>query len=123
MAMYALTLAALVRDLVPLCRQVWYADDATGCDDLVRLRNWYDALSEKGPSYGYYPSPDKCVLVVKPGKVEEANAIFKGTGIAITIEGAKDTGIEINSQGARHLGAAVGTCEFKKSFISKKVDN
>ena len=29
MAMYALSLVPLVRHLQPLCKQVWYADDAT----------------------------------------------------------------------------------------------
>ena len=123
MAMYALTLSPLVRELIPLCRQIWYADDASGCDDLIRLRTWYDTLCEKGPLYGYYPSPKKCVLVVKAGKLEAAKASFKDTGVTVSIEGSKDTGIEVNAQGARHLGAAVGTCKFKKHFISNKVDN
>ena len=76
MAMYALTLSPLVRELIPLCRQIWYADDASGCDDLIRLRTWYDTLCEKGPLYGYFPSPKKCVLVVKAGKLEAAKASF-----------------------------------------------
>ena len=38
MAMYALALVPLTKHLQPLCKQVWYADDATGCDKLERLR-------------------------------------------------------------------------------------
>ena len=33
----------------------------------------------------------------------------------------KDTGIEINADGTRHLGAAVGTPNFKTLYVSKKI--
>ena len=79
MAMYALALIPLARELLPLCRQIWYADDASGCDTFASLRHWYDTLITKGPLYGYYPSPKKCILVVKSDKLAAANFYFKGT--------------------------------------------
>ena len=105
MAMYALTLIPLARELLPLCRQICYADDASGCDTFASLRHWYDTLITKGPLYGYYPSPKKCILVVKSDKLAAANFYFKGTGITVSVEGSKDTGVEMNTQGTRHLGA------------------
>ena len=42
MAMYALGLAPMVKKLQPTCKQVWFADDASGCDELVKLKRWYD---------------------------------------------------------------------------------
>ena len=123
MAMYALALVPLAKELLPLCRQIWYADDASGCDDFVRLRKWYDALCAKGPLYGYHPSPKKCILVVKPERLAAASFHFKGTGVVISTEGSKDTGVEINTQGTRHLGAAVGTHSFKNYFVSNKVSS
>ena len=72
MAMYALALAPLVKELHPLVRQVWYADDATSCDSFIKMRAWFDALREKGPKYGYYPKPSKCILLVKPERLPEA---------------------------------------------------
>ena len=84
---------------------MWFADDASECDELTKLQKWYDDLLTKGPSYGYYPS--KCILVVKAEKLEQAKLLFKGKGIDITLDGSKDTGIEINTQGARHLGAGI----------------
>ena len=79
MAMYALALVPLSKDLLSLCRQIGSADDASGCDKLTALRQWYDALCTKGPLYGYYPSPEKCVLVTKIDKLEAAKLCFKGT--------------------------------------------
>lgn len=122
MAMYAMALAPLLKELHPLCHQVWYADDATGCDTFVRMRAWFDALQALGPKYGYFPKPSKCILLVKPDRLAEAQEIFKGTDVSLKIEGAKDSGVEINTTGTRHLGAAVGTHEFKIAYVNKKID-
>ena len=42
--------------------------------------------------------------------------------MSLQTEGAKDSGVEINTMGTRHLGAAVGTNEFKHEFVNKKID-
>ena len=77
---------------------------------------------EKGPLYGYYPKPSKCILLSKPDRVDLAKKVFKGSGIDIQTEGAKDSGVEIITTGTRHLGAAVGTEPFKQGYVKKKVD-
>ena len=123
MAMYALALVPLSKHLQPICKQVWYADDATGCDKLEKMREWFDVLLEKGPIYGYYPKPSKCILVVKLDKLAHAKKIFKGSGVHVQTEGSKDSGIEINCEGTRHLGAAVGNPDFKEGYVKQKVDN
>jgi hypothetical protein len=86
------------------------------------MRKWFDELLVKGPVYGYFPKPSKCILITKPERLERANEIFRGTGVDVTTDGSKDSGIEINCEGTRHLGAAVGTEDFKRSFVKKKVD-
>ena len=107
MAMYAMALVPLLRFLHPLCSQVWYADDATGCDTFENMRAWFDALQTHGPKFGYFPKPSKCILIVKPERLSKANEIFKGTDVEVKAEGAKDSGIEINTPGTRHLGSAL----------------
>ena len=77
------------------------------------MREWFDRLVEKGPMFGYFPKPSKCILLSKPDRVELAHQAFKGSGIDIQTEGAKDSGVEIITNGTRHLGAAVGTDEAK----------
>ena len=69
--------------------------------------------------YGYYPKPSKCILITKPDRVDRANEIFKGSGIEAVAEGCKESGI--SCEGTRHLGAAVGTTDFKRSYVMKKV--
>ena len=55
MAMYSIALAPLLQKLQPHCKQVWFADDGTGCDSLIKLKKWWDALQEEGPAFGYFP--------------------------------------------------------------------
>ena len=113
----------LVEQLPPICKHAWVADDASGCDELTKLKKWYDDLLTKVSSYGYYPNPSKCILVVKAEKLEQAKLLFKGMGVDITLDGSKDTGIEINTQGARHLGATAGSLDFKRIYVKNKINN
>ena len=109
-----MTSKPLISDLIkssPNIKQVWYADDGTGAGKLEHLKPFWESLCEKGPSYGYFPKASKSVLIVKDSKhVEEAKKIFSGVNIEITCEGQ------------RHLGAAIGTNEFKRQYVSKKVE-
>ena len=90
MTMYALALVPLSR-LQPLCKQVWYAE----CDTFVKMRLWFDVLLEKGPMYGYFPKPSKCILVTKPDRYDLAKKVFKGSGIHVQVEGSKDKALRL----------------------------
>ena len=68
MAMFAIALKPLHDELKSLCKQAWFADDGTGCDTFIRMRSMIDALLERGPLYGYFMQPKKCILVVKEGR-------------------------------------------------------
>ena len=110
MAMYAIAITPLIHQLEDeSVKQVWYADDATACGKIDRLRNWWDHIIKKGPDYGYHPNAAKTWLVVKEDKLEEAQAAFQGTEVAITTEGRK------------LLGAAIGTDSFVDNYIQLKV--
>jgi hypothetical protein len=110
MAAYALALIPLIEQLLPHCKQVWYADDGTGCDSLQSLRNWWYELVKEGPAYGYFPKPSKTWLIVREGLLEKANELFK------------DSGVQITTEGKRHLGAAIGSSGFKSEYINKKIE-
>ena len=112
MGMYALAIIPLIRELNECqsnTKQVWYADDATGAGSCPNLKEWWDRLTSIGPKYGYFPKSSKCHLVVKPEFEEKAYSIFEGTSIHIT------TG------GTRHLGAVIGSKEYREEFVADKV--
>ena len=53
----------------------------------------WDALESHGPDLGYYSNGGKSWLVIKSeGKRKEAEDLFQGTGIKITVEGHKYLG-------------------------------
>ena len=110
MAMYAVAITPLIRRLEDSeTKQVWYADDATAGGSLNHLKAWWDRISAVGPDYGYHPNASKTWLIVKEASLEEATAVFQGTGVSITAEGK------------RHLGAAIGTSSFVENYVRRKV--
>ena len=114
MAFYGLSTVPLQNDLrigEPEVKQVWLADDATGAGKLRKLRGWWDIIIEHGKRYGYYVNEDKSWLILSdPDMLEFASELFAGTGIKIT------------TAGKRHLGAALGNVDFRKEYVSEKVD-
>ena len=67
---------------------------------------------EIDPKYGYFVKPSKTYVIVKRSddmsKVEET---FGRDGVKMTVEGE------------RHIGAVIGSDEYKKAFVAKKVKN
>ena len=84
--------------------------DSSGGGKLCNVQTWWDMLSSKGPSYGYQVNPCKLVLVVKPAFADEARKMFT------------DTEVQITAEGSRFLGATIGSAEFKKNYLRKKLD-
>ena len=73
-------------------------------------RRWWDSLCANGPMYVYFPLPAKTVLIVKDEHRDLAEQIFQGSGVTIT------TG------GKRHMGAVIGSEEFKTQYVSSKIE-
>jgi hypothetical protein len=103
-------LQQLNKDLGLNVRQAWLADDATGIGKLNHLRVWWDKLVESGLHYGYYVNAQKTWIIVKnEATLKEAKRIFGGTDLKFTMEGK------------RHLGACLGSEEFKSEYCTDKV--
>ncbi|KAL5262366.1 hypothetical protein ACHWQZ_G007921 [Mnemiopsis leidyi] len=118
MAFYAISTLPIIRSLAnqefdPVTetfKQAWFADDASAAGKLMGILKWWNKLVDIGPKYGYFPNPSKCVLIVKNESMREmANEIFGKYGIQIT------------TRGQRHLGAIVGTPEYREEYIKKKI--
>ena len=93
-----------------LCKQSWYADDCGAIGWLLKIKKWWDILTVYGPKFGYYPKPQKTILLVKhPKDLSRAQEIFHGTGV------------QIQASGNRYLGAAIGSETFKQQYVSDKV--
>ena len=116
MAFYALGVKPLIDELSKvinkeLCQQSWFADDSNALGKLQEIKVWWLKLTDIGPKYGYYPKPSKCILIVKnPTLLHKEHSIFAGTGVQVTCEGQ------------RHLGAVIGSDDYKLKYVSDKVD-
>ena len=115
MAFYGLSTNPILKRLqqeIPTISQVWLADDATGAGKLEALRKWWDTIQSVGKRFGYFVKPSKSWIVLKdPGKKEQCEKLFQTSPINITLDGK------------RHLGAAIGSPEFKNKYIDGKVTN
>jgi hypothetical protein len=114
MQMYALSTNPLINkvSLKPEEKsvQTWYADDSAACGKLEKLEEWWLKLCEHGPNYGYHPNAKKTVLIVKDWKhMPDAQVRFSKYNVKITCEGE------------RHLGAVIGSDQFRESYINDKV--
>ena len=45
---------------------------------------WFSKLLSIGPSYGYYPEPKKCALVVSSDHLTNARELFNSYGVTVT---------------------------------------
>ena len=112
MAMYAIGMSVL-QDVIghekTNVKQVAYADDLSGAGKISDLKKWWGMIRDNGPIIGYTPNATKSVLIVKPEKYDRALEVFSDSGLIVT------------KKGQRHLGAIIGTEEFKKEYIGEKV--
>ena len=92
-----------------VAKMVAYADDFTAGGTIESLKYWWDTLCKLGPKFGYYPQASKTWLIVKDAYVKKSNEIFKNSSIQIT------------STGQRHLGAVIGTTEYKQEYMNEKI--
>ena len=106
MPMYALGLLPLVSCLWDIIRQAWFADDAAAAGKLLAIRQWWLRLCEQGPLFGYFPNAPKSWLVVKPDRLTLAKELFS------------DLGVQVCTTGGRHLGGAIGSSDFVRSYLS-----
>lgn len=112
MAMYALSTREMIHSLkenASAAKQVWLADDSGAGGKIVDLKAWWDHLNDVGPAMGYFPKGSKTFLILKDAeKLSVAQEIF-GESVKITCSGY------------RHLGACIGSQDFKDTYVSQKV--
>ena len=112
MAIYAMgiiPLMTMVHSMSAYIKQIAFSDDLTGIGTIETLKESLDLIIEHGPYIGYYVNADKSWLICKQQHLEHAKQIFTDSPIGITIEGRK------------HLGAIIGSAEYKVNYVQEKV--
>ena len=91
---------------IPQVKQVWLAaDDSAGGEGIESLYQWYESLCKEGV-FDYIVNGAKSWLIVKNSELAESAKVF-GDEVNITLEGR------------RHLGAVIGSEEFKNQYCQE----
>ena len=113
MPWYAINTVHMITSLrasIPQVKQVWLADDSAGGWSIESLYQWHKSLCEEGRKFGYMVNGAKSWLIVKTSELAESAKKVFGDEVNITLEGR------------RHLGAVIGSKEFKDQYCQEKVD-
>ena len=114
MPWYSLSTVNLIIDLnlhTSDVSQVWLADDAAAAGKIKPLHLWYERLTAEGEKFGYFVNGVKSWLIVKSDELaEEARAVFGGS-------------VNITTDGKRHLGAVIGSANYKQEYCEEIVQN
>ena len=115
MAIYAMAIIPLILMIVDITHQndlstktTAYADDFIASGKITQLKKWWDTPCHLGPEFGNHPESGKSWLIIKRNQPYAAD-IFCGTSIKITTDGQ------------RHLGAVIGSTEYKRIYIQEKI--
>ena len=114
MSFYALSTTLTQSRLrsVTSVKQVWLADDATGKGKITSLKDWWDIITAEGKKCGYYVNESKSWIIVKSlDKLDEAKSVFASSSICYT------------TAGKRHLGASIGSENFRSDYATEKVNH
>ena len=103
------TIIQNLRTMDPDVKQVWLADDASAGGTIESLNKWYDHLVSEGKKHGYYVNGSKSWLIAKSLEISENAKLVLGDKVNITVEGK------------RHLGAVIGSKDYKDLYCNGKV--
>ena len=114
MSFYALGITVLINHLraaMKNVKNVCLADDITGAGSIVNLLYWWSKIVSEGAKFGYFVKEKKSWLITKSEKLLlESKETFSDYDIKFTLEGQ------------RHLGAAIGSEDFRTTYATEKVN-
>ena len=114
MPFYAISTSLIIqtlRNVFKDVKQVCLADDASAAGSLKSLVCFLNSLTAEGAKYGYVVNEKKSWLILKrDNDMGEAKQLFRNHSIQIT------------SEGQRHLGAALGSSDYRNNYVNEKVN-
>ena len=111
MVLYGVALAPLTERLraeEPTAMQAWYADDCAIRGPAKSVARVMRRLLELGPAWGYYPEPDKSVVICDPTDEDGLKAALAEFDFRY-------------SDGERYIGAFVGSEAARAAWLAPKV--
>ena len=92
------------------CKEVEFADDFTIAEKIEGINSHWEMLQQVVPLYGYFPKSSESYFVVKEQ--------YLGNSIEIS-----RSEVKIAKERKKYLGEAIGSEDFKASYVKPLVDN
>ena len=112
MVLYGLALTPLAESLFRGERQLmqaWYADDCALYGPVSAINRAMNALVEYGPDFGYYPEPEKSVIIADDNVRDEVKARLAHHNFRY-------------EAGARYIGAFAGSRDARLEWLRPQID-
>ena len=87
-----------MKTVIQAPNQPWYVDNAAIMVLWGLIVDYFTALTNHGPRFGFYPDPEKSIVVVKENQEDDATRFFAGLNFKIVT-------------GTRYLGGYMGSKE------------
>ena len=113
MELYGVALVPLAEKMmvaIPDNLQPWYADDVSGAGNAVDNAECMLFLKENGPTYGYFPEPEKSLHICKMEDEAAVKVAFYSQGLKVKFV-----------RGARYLGGYIGGKVHRNKWVDAKV--
>jgi hypothetical protein len=113
MSLYGVALMPLASKMhkeIPEALQLWYCNNAGAAGKALPNAQCLDFLVKFGPSYGYFPEPEKLHYICKAENKPIAHQAFESFGLKINY-----------SRGQRYLGGFIGSVQRKKEWLGELV--
>jgi hypothetical protein len=111
MILYALTLSPLserIRESTPNVVQPWYADDVALVGTATDVKKAMKVLQRYGPAKGYFPEPEKSILICDPDVKENCESVLDEFKFQF-------------ASGSRYLGGFIGDVDSLEKWIQPKI--
>ena len=100
----------MLKELIPDCRNSWYADDSAGAGRAVKRCQTLVGSSSRVWPKSWILSSEKTVLIIKdPRKPDDFRSLFPG--------------IKVTAEGHRYLRFFIGSKSATESYVATKVRN
>ena len=121
MLFYALGITPIIdflRMKIPNVKNVSLADDITGAGKISDIKVWWNLLITEGKKYGYVVNEHKSWLIAKDSELLElSKTVFCDSAIKFTKEGKKHLGAALGSENFREKCAKENFCIWCKELV------
>lgn len=115
MALYGIALLPLAENAKVIADEAtitpWFANDSAGFGHVEDCAEFLQYLTQEGPTYGYFPEPEKSYFVCKLEDEHAAKTSFHHRGLKVNF-----------CRGKRYVGGFLGSEADRAEYVKEKIE-